>query len=403
MPRIKSFAALYPQPELAEKVVSYIEAMSISEAKEERSKNEISYLNLLVPDVKDVQHTNRHTSAFKAIKDNLNLYLSQGILLQDSQPSLYIIEITTEEESYVGIWALTHIDALLNNEIKAHEATHAERECYLANYLEHAKLDANPVLVMYRDKEEIGLVIDLTFKSRPLLDFTIPQGCHRVWRVEKKLEQGLINAFSEIETCYIADGHHRAAAAIQYASHMGESASLTNDAYFFSTVYTPLSAIKVLPFQRLIRGLNNLRVNEFLHMVRKNFHIHQVPSNDYRPVNGAFLMYLKGMMFCLMPKDHILEPKAFVRNLDVSLLHRYLLNPILDISADDDRINYVSIKDPLKLLNSVDIGEFDIAFMLAPPSAEQIVSVAESGETLPAKTTYIQPKFPVGLLVHKLT
>lgn len=403
MPRIKPFAALYPQPELAEKVVSYIEAMSISEAKEERSKNAISYLNLLVPDVKDVQHTDRHALAFEAIKDNLNSYLSRGILLQESQPSFYIIEISTEKESYVGIWALTHIDALLNNEIKAHEATHTDRECQLANYLEHAKLDANPVLVMYRDNEEIGQVINITLKSKPLLDFTIPEGCHRVWRVEKKLGQGVTNAFAAIKTCYIADGHHRAAAAIQYASRRGEPASETNDAYYFSTVYTALSAIRVLPFQRLVKGLNNLQVNEFLHMVRKSFHVHQVPSNDYKPANGTFLMYLKGMMFSLMPKDHILEPKALVKNLDISLLHRYLLNPILDISDDDDRINYVSTEGSLKLLNSVDIGEFDIAFILAPPSAQQIISVAESGETLPAKTTYIQPKFPVGLLVHKLT
>jgi uncharacterized protein (DUF1015 family) len=256
---------------------------------------------------------------------------------------------------------------------------------------------------MYRDNEEIGQVINFTLKTKPLLDFTIPEGCHRVWQVEKKLEQGLMNAFAAIETCYIADGHHRAAAAIRYASQSGETASKTNDAYYFSTVYSALSAIGVLPFHRLLRGFDNLQVNDFLHMVRRSFHIHQVPSNDYKPENGAFLMYLKGMMFCLMPKDHLLEPKAHVRNLDVSLLHRYLLNPILDISDEDNRINYVSTQDPLKLLNSVNIGEFDIAFILAPPSAEQIINVAESGETLPSKTTYIQPKFPVGLRVHQLT
>lgn len=404
MPHIRPFKGFYPSIELIDSVAVYIESMSLEEARKERDRNPLSYIHILVPDIGNAEVLgNKEDMAFEKISENFSRFIRDGILVQDFNEALYIVQINDNGNVYTGIWALTSIDDYLHNRIKKHELIRAERVKYIQNYIEKAHLDANPVLITYQDDFQINALLESKVKSDPLLCFYLNKIEHKLWKIANpddllEIEQ----LFLSIESAYIADGHHRAEAFAMF----GELMRKQNPEYtgeknynFFSSVYLSKSQLKVYPFHRVLSDLNGNTTESFLHQVRRSFHINQVEEPLMHP--GSILMCLKGLYFVLFAKDHILNKSGLVSNLDVSLLQDYILSPILGIHdpTSNPGIKFMANGEISSVISS---NDFEVAFLLNPPDIEAIVKVANANEVMPPKSTFILPKFPVGMLINKI-
>lgn len=410
MPFIKPFCALKPAVHLQARVVTRpLENYSTGEARLIASENECSFLHLINPEL-DNQYLRgtRQELIYKKISENVEAFIEQHTLVREEQPAVYVYRVAHDNLVQTGIWTLTHINDYLEGRIKKHESTVERREKLLADYLQQTGLDANPVLITYHPNATIDAVISKYTALNPCLDFTFADGSlHQVWAITNAVDlDQLVAAFECMPAVYIADGHHRAAS----MAKMGlQKKALNNkhngtEAYnYFTTAYMNTAEVKVLEFNRLVRDLGGLSAEEFIAALRPSFSI-SIADLPVKPDQLHQIgMYFDGKWYILVPKTSIYDANDPVGVLDVSILQDFILDPILKIKdpRTDARITFEGGRLPVEMLQErVDNGLFAIAFTLFPTSVAQVIAVADANGVMPPKSTWVEPKFLVGLLTN---
>lgn len=409
MPRIKPFCALKPAVHLQSSVVTRpLENYSMGEAKLIASENDYTFLHLINPEL-DHQYLKgtRQELIFKKISENVEHFIEDEILVKEKRPAVYVYKAYNDGLVQKGIWTLTHINDYLEGNIRKHESTVQRREQLLADYLQQTGLDANPVLITYHPDEVIDVLIDRYIETQsPCLDFTYSDGTkHEVWAIvdQHDLEQ-IVTAFAAIPVVYIADGHHRIAS----MAKMGLQKRALNSRHhgqeeynYFTSVYMNTREVKVLEFNRLVRDLGGLGPEEYMHRLRESFDVEESEVLVKPKELHEMGMYFNGEWYILRPKKEVYDAIDPVGILDVSILQEVILEPLLGIKdpRTDARITFEGGKVAIDLLQQkVDNGLYALAFTLYPPSIEQVMSVADANGVMPPKSTWVEPKFLVGLL-----
>jgi uncharacterized protein (DUF1015 family) len=410
MPKIKPFRGIHPVRQIADQVIVNLENLSISDAKVIQQENPYSYVNMVVPKLDNLFLLgSKNELAYKKINENFEEFLEKGILVRDPKSSFYIYKYINSGIVQTGIWVTTSIDDYLSNVVKKHELTKRDREESLIEYLQQTGIDANPVLITYQAIPGIDQIIAQSTRSNPELEFSKNGSGYSLWKIdEDHIILELTGLFANLASSYIADGHHRAAAAsllgIQRRKlnlkHQG------NEEYnYFSSVYMSTDQLRIYSFNRIVKGLNGLSEEELINEISACFVINEAESHFIPEQIHQFGMYLRGKWYSLIAREIIIQDDNPLTALDVSLLHDHVLSPLLNINdpRTDPRISYSSGSTPLfNLVAQVDSGKYDIAFILYPTSIDQLMKVADEGEVMPPKSTCFEPKFEVGLLIHEI-
>lgn len=405
MPHIKAFKALLPNSHFANKVAVYVEHLSIEDAKEIRAVNNKSFLHLLVPKIESYYlQGSKQELAFKKIDENLEDFITNEILIQDKEPAIYIFRVKTKDYEQIGVWALTAVQDYKDNIIKKHELTRADREKELSNYILQTGIDANPVLITYNPQEDIKrLLLKITLTS-PEFIFQLDFAEHAIWKItDPEKITDLTKSFKNLSVAYIADGHHRAAASTAVAevlkkanpNHIG-----LEEYNFFNSLYISSDQLNILEFNRLIKRFSIVE-EDFIHALEENFNIEKIDSHHIKPkCKGEFGLYFNKKAYRLNIKDVVPNNGSI---LDADLIQDLMLRPLFNIEnpKTDKNISFYPGNIPQKeLIQLIDSGEYTAAIFLFPTSIKEIMHIADTGETMPPKSTWFEPKLPVGLLTH---
>ena len=423
MTRVKPFQGLRPVPEKVGEVASPpYDVLNSDEAREKAKGNPLSFLHVVKPEIDldpSVDHYDPKVYAKGA--ENLNRLIDQKVLIQDEKPCYYIYKLRMGDHEQVGLVAVASVEDYVQNRIKKHEHTRPDKEQDRVNHINHLNAQAGPVFLTYRASQEIDDLIKQGMMKDPVYDFVGDYDVqHTFYAVDdSSLIQKISDAFSRIDALYVADGHHRSAAATRVRDMRKEADSnpTGEKGYdYFLTVIFPDSQMRILDYNRVVADLNGLSMDDFLAKVEEKFDVLiQGPSCEgcggcggipYGPQEvHDFGMYLDGQWFSLKPKKGTFDPSDPISQLDVSILQENLLSPILGIEdpRTDKRIHFVGgIRGLNELEKLVESGNYEVAFSLYPTSIAQLLSVADAGKVMPPKSTWFEPKLRSGVVIHKL-
>lgn len=406
MATIKPYKALRPQKELAVKVASKpYDVLSSAEAKETVRGNPASFLHITKSEVDLPDEIDIHTEeVYNKAKENLQKFQDEGILAVEEKPCYYIYTLVMNGRSQTGLVCVSSVDDYFNNVIKKHEFTRPEKEKDRIEHISTTKAQTGKVFLAYNNVAEMDeLVSNWKNTHEPEYDFTADDGIqHTVWVVNDDATIATItNIFKEkVPATYIADGHHRAASAAKVSKELPDS----ENAKFFLTVIFPAGELAIMDYNRVVKDLNGHTDASFLAALKKDFDVHQSVEAVKPSQLHEFGMYLNGNWYCLQSKSDTYTADP-IGVLDVSILAKNILGPLLGIKDQrtDKRIDFVGgIRGLDELIKRVDSGEMKVAFSLYPVTIQQLFDIADSGEVMPPKSTWFEPKLRDGLLTHLL-
>jgi len=406
MPLIRPFAGLRPVPERAEDVVAPpYDVLNSEEARQRAAGRPWSFLHISKAEIDLPEATDPYdASVYARAAVNLQAMVEQGILQRDNQACYYVYRLTMGDHMQTGLVAVASVADYDINRIRKHEFTRPAKEDDRVHQIEALNAQTGPVLLAYRSQAEIDQLIESETSNPPDVDLKADDGIgHKLWVVKDQAVIGRLTAgFDRMEALYIADGHHRSAAASRVAAalHAGPD---DMSGYFLSVIF-PHNQMRILDYNRVVRDLNGLSVNEMLDNVAAAFAIHEQQAAVSPASPGEFGMYLAGRWYRLTIHADRLSQDP-VAGLDVSLLANNLLQPVLGISdpRTDPRIDFVGgIRGLGELEKRVDSGEMAVAFSMFPTSMEGLMAVADANQVMPPKSTWFEPKLADGLISHVL-
>jgi uncharacterized protein (DUF1015 family) len=413
MPSVFPFKALRPQKQFVEAVASHpYDVVSVKEAKDIVRENPLSFLRIEKSEV-DMQdpHTVHDDRIYEIAKENLDRLVRERILLQDHSPCLYIYRQQKGFHEQYGIVGRVDLAEYEEGRIKKHELTKVDKEVDRVKHVLTVNANTGPVFLTYLAHEFIDSLVKRMIQNDREYDFTADDGVsHTVWVLNNEEDiSALTNAFKRVDAFYIADGHHRAAAAatVRRVKRAQNPMARGDEAYnFVLAVLFPHNQLQIMSYNRLVKDLNGLSDDDFLYRIGICFDV-EVDLVEKLPVRCHEIgMYLRGKWYRLTAREGIYDGKDPVKALDVSILHDNLLNPILGIAdpRTDRRIEYVSgVKGVQELERMVDSGEYAVAFSLYPTRMEQLMAASDAGKAMPPKSTWFEPKLRSGIFVHLLT
>jgi uncharacterized protein (DUF1015 family) len=403
---ITAFKALRPEAQHAKNVASRpYDVLNSKEAKTEAEGNPNSFLHITKSEIDLPAKTDIHSPVvYEKALENLQAFISRKILFRENKPCYYIYKLTMNGKSQVGLVCGSSVDDYENGLIKKHEFTRPEKELDRINHIKTTGAQTGNVFLAYKNVKEIDALINkwITEKN-PQYDFTADDNVqHSIWIVSDDATiENITNYFKTLVPCtYIADGHHRAASAAKVRNELGGKATGNSD-YFLTTLF-PSNQLQIMDYNRVVKDLNGMGAIDFLHKLEEKFSIEKKDS-AYRPeALHDFGFYLGKQWYKLTAKAGTYNDDP-IGILDISILQKNVLEPLLGImdQRTDKRIDFVGgIRGLEELEKRVDSGEMELAISLFPVSIEQLFKVADSGNVMPPKSTWFEPKLRDGLLTH---
>ena len=414
MPRVKPFRGVRPPQALVEEVESRpYDVLDSDEARVEAGNNEKSLYHIIKPEINFPEGTSEYDPrVYESGADQFKKFQQEGWLVQDNEENYYLYAQTMNGKTQYGIVLCCHVDDYMNNVIKKHELTRRDKEEDRMKHVRNTNANIEPVFLAYKSSQPLIDLIDRTAKETPVYDFVAPidHFRHQFWVIaDPKDKEVITTEFDKMDALYIADGHHRsAAAALVGAERAKQNPNNTgNEEYnFYMAVCFPAEQLTILDYNRVVKDLNGLTKDEFLKALGKNFIVEDMGTENYRPKKlHEFSAYLEGHLYRLEAKEGTFNPNDPIGVLDVDISSRLILDEILGITdlRGDKRIDFVGgLRGLEELKRRVDNGEMKFALALYPVTMEQIMNIADSGKIMPPKATWFEPKLRSGLVIHKL-
>ena len=414
MAKIKPFKGIRPPRELVEEVASRpYDVLNSDEARAEAAGNEKSLYHIIKPEINFAPGTDEHDpKVYDKAVEQFNLFQEKGWLVQDPSEKYYVYAQTMNGRTQYGLVVCANVDDYLNGVIKKHELTRRDKEEDRMKHVRINNANIEPVFFAYPDNAELDAIVAETVKGEPEYDFTAPDGFgHHFWLINDPATiQRITELVAAIPYLYIADGHHRTAAAAlvgaekarQNPHHRGDE-----EYNYFLAVCFPASQLHIIDYNRVVKDLNGLSDEEFLARLAENFTVEKKGPEIYHPCAlHNFSLYLSGEWYSLTAKAGTYNDNDPIGVLDVTISSDLILRDILGINdlRSDKRIDFVGgIRGLEELKRSVDNGEMRVALALYPVSMKQLMDIADSGNIMPPKTTWFEPKLRSGLVIHKLS
>ena len=410
---IKPFRALRPPADLAESVASLpYDVMSVEEARAMACGNPYSFLHVSRPEIDLPADINPYDeSVYRQGKLNLEEFLRKGILASDSAESFHVYRQRMGAITQTGLVVCASVDDYQTGVIKKHEHTRPDKEDDRVKHIDYLDANDEPVFYISRSSVEIEAIIAAVTLGAPEYDFISADGvAHTLWIIaDQSLIRQLISLFSDLPHLYVADGHHRSAAAerVRNLRRSSNPDHTGNEEYnFFLTVIFPEDQLNIMPYNRVVKDLFGRDTADFMGQVAKIFEISASPGPVIPVARHHFGMYLGGQWYHLHLRISSIDETDTVKRLDVSILQDRLLHPLLGIDnpRTDTRIHFVGgIRGNEELTRLVDSGEYAVAFSLFPTSVSELIELADQNQIMPPKSTWFEPKLRSGLFVHTLS
>lgn len=414
MAKLKAFKGLRPPVEIAAELASRpYDVLNSEEAREEAKGNKYSLLHIIKPEIDLPVGTNLYSQeVYNKAKENFDKFRKNEWLVPDDGEYLYIYAQTWKGKTQFGIVGCAAVEDYLNNIIKKHELTRKVKEEDRMKHVRINNANMEPVFFTYPAVEEIDEIIEKFVKeNNPVYDFTTVDGIgHHFWVIKNQdIINTIITLFEKIPYTYVADGHHRTAA----AALVGNEKKNNNPAHkgdeeynFFLAVHFPDNQLTIIDYNRVVTDLNGMSDEEFIRKLNETFVVEEKGTEIYKPNKlHNFSMYLGGKWYSLTAKEGNYDDSDPIGILDVTIMSNLILNKLLDIKdlRTSNRVDFVGgIRGLEELKKRVDTGEMKAAFALYPVSMKQLIDIADTGNIMPPKTTWFEPKLRSGLIVHLL-
>lgn len=410
---LKPFKAVRPKAEYASRVGALpYDVMNSDEAREKVKGNPYSFLHVDKAEIDLPLGTDIYSEAvYEKAKENLNALEQNGICEQDEKPMLYIYRQVMNGREQTGIVGCTAVDDYLNNIIKKHEFTRADKEADRIHHVDTCDANTGPIFLTHRENKTVSdITVNWKNTHSPVYDFVSDDGVGQtVWVVDDdETVNRLVEEFKDIPYLYIADGHHRAASAVRVGQRRrGEGEYNKNAEFnFFLSVIFPCDELKIMDYNRVIADLNGFTAEAFLEKISGKFTVEKAEQSPFAPQSRhTFGMYLDGAWYKITAKPQYINEADPVERLDVSILQNNLIAPILGIEdpRTDKRIDFVGGIRGLKELERRVAEGMRLAFSMYPTSLEELMDIADAGKVMPPKSTWFEPKLLSGLFIHKLS
>lgn len=410
MPKVKPFRGLRPPKDLVEQVESRpYDVLNSEEARAEAGNNEKSLYHIIKPEINFPEGTSEYDSrVYDSAAEQFEKFQKNGWLLQDEQENYYLYAQTMNGKTQYGIVLCAHVDDYMNGNIKKHELTRRDKEDDRMKHVRITNANIEPVFLAFRHNDVLAELIKKYAAQEPVYHFKAPVDgfIHQFWVIDNKEDQDAITEeFAKMDSLYIADGHHRSAAAARVGAEKGEKEGRGEHDYYMAVCF-PAEQLTILDYNRVVKDLNGLSEEDFLKALEKNFTVACKGEENYRPQKmHEFSLYVGGKWYSLEAKPGTFNENNPIGVLDVDISSRLILDEILNIKdlRSDKRIDFVGgLRGLGELKRRVDSGEMKMALALYPVSMQQIMDIADSGNIMPPKATWFEPKLRSGLVIHKL-
>ena len=410
---IKPFKGIRPPKNLVEQVASRpYDVLNSEEARVEAEGNEKSLYHIIKPEIDFPIGTDEHDEkVYSKAVENFKNFQKQGWLVQDEKENYYVYAQTMNGRTQYGLCVGAYVDDYMTGKIKKHELTRRDKEEDRMKHVRVNNANVEPVFFAYPHNDEIDAIVVEVVKGEPEYNFVAPDGFgHHFWVIEDEATIARITElFAQMPSMYIADGHHRSAAAalvgnekrLQNPNHKGDE-----EYNYFLAVCFPDNQLNIIDYNRVVKDLNGLSDEEFLARLSENFEVEKIGAEIYKPAKlHNFSLYLSGNWYSLTAKVGTYNDNDPIGVLDVTISSNLILDEILGIKdlRSDKRIDFVGgIRGLGELKQRVDSGEMRVALALYPVSMKQLIDIADSGNIMPPKTTWFEPKLRSGLIIHSL-
>ena len=411
MVKVKPFAAIRPPKEIVKEVASRpYDVLNSKEAKAEAGEK--SLLHIIKPEIDFDPIADEHSQpVYDKAVENFKLWQQRGWLVQDAKECYYVYAQTMEGRTQYGLVVCANVEDYLTGKIKKHELTRKDKEEDRMKHVRIQSANLEPVFFAYPDNAGLNAIVEKTIKAKPAeYDFVAEDGFgHHFWVIDNDEDIAEITRiFSTIPAFYVADGHHRTAAAAlvgQERAKANPNHNGTEEYNFFMAVVFPESHLKIIDYNRVVKDLNGLTPEQFLEKLSADFKIEEKGTEIYKPCGlHNFSMYMGGKWYSLTAKEGTYNDSDPIGVLDVTVLSNLVFDKLLDIKdlRTSKRIDFVGgIRGLGELKRRVDSGEMVAAFALYPVSMKQLIDIADTGNIMPPKTTWFEPKLRSGITIHK--
>lgn len=411
---IKPFKGIRPPKELVEEVASRpYDVLNSAEAREEAQGNEKSLYRIIKPEIDFPVGTDEHDEqVYEKAAENFQLFQDKGWLVQDKDENYYIYAQTMNGKTQYGLVVGAYVPDYMNGIIKKHELTRRDKEEDRMKHVRVNNANIEPVFFAYPDNAELDAIVKKYTAQKPEFDFIAPGDGfgHSFWTIDQKEDITAITAsFAAMPALYIADGHHRSAAAALVGAEKAKNNpnhSGDEEYNYFMAVCFPANQLTIIDYNRVVKDLNGLTPEQFLTAVSKNFAVEEKGAEIYHPnALHNFSLYIGGKWYSLTAKPGTYDDNDPIGVLDVTISSNLILDEVLGIKdlRSDKRIDFVGgIRGLGELKKRVDSGEMKVALALYPVSMKQLMDIADTGNIMPPKTTWFEPKLRSGLVIHKL-
>ncbi len=411
MAKVRPFKAVRPAPEFASRVAALpYDVMSSDEAREMVKGNPYSFLHVDKAEIDLPLGTDLYSPVvYEKARDNLYKMVKDGVFIEDKKACYYVYRQIMNGRAQTGVVACASVDDYINNVIKKHELTRADKEEDRCNHVDVCDANTGPIFLTYRARADIAAIVEKYVKTQPVYDFVSDGVSQTVWVIDGDADiEAITKGFAQTPALYIADGHHRSASAVRVGKKRREqnpSFDGTEEFNFFLSVIFPDDQLYIMDYNRVVLDLNGLTPGEYLARVSEKFDVEPAkrPEGTIKEKH-TFGMYMNGKWYKLTAKKGTFDEKDVVASLDVSILQQNLLSPVLGIGdpRTDKRIDFIGgIRGIGELEKRVNAGAA-VAFAMCPTDVSELMKIADAGLIMPPKSTWFEPKLLSGLFVHKL-